>query len=167
MNTAEKILKEDTKAQSRRHGFTKERGFYNSATIGKSPGEIFAFCQDEQNVEKILEDFPMKINNFLDLTLISAIKNGPNHYEIFWKNKPESKVKATLSFSLKKTSLSRGTLLTAEAIFENFHVKGEEPSNLMNIFLKRLKALLETGEIPTTKGQPSGREQLEHKPTLH
>ena len=34
---------------------------------------------------------------------------------------------------------------------------GEEPSLQVRDDLRRFKALLETGEIPTTKGQPSGR----------
>jgi uncharacterized membrane protein len=37
---------------------------------------------------------------------------------------------------------------------------GEEPSLQVADDLKRLKMLLETGEIITVKGQPSGRELL-------
>lgn len=36
---------------------------------------------------------------------------------------------------------------------------GEDPDSLAKINLRRLKALLETGEIPTIEGQPSGREE--------
>ena len=35
---------------------------------------------------------------------------------------------------------------------------GEEPSQQLKEDLRRFKQILETGEIPTTKGQPSGRE---------
>src|SRR5205085_4024263 len=34
---------------------------------------------------------------------------------------------------------------------------GEEPNQTIREDLRRLKRLLETGEIPTTEGQPSGR----------
>ena len=34
---------------------------------------------------------------------------------------------------------------------------GEEPSLQVRDDLRRFKALLETGEVPTTQGQPSGR----------
>jgi hypothetical protein len=36
---------------------------------------------------------------------------------------------------------------------------GEDPDTLTITNLKRLKAFLETGEIPTTKGQTSGRKE--------
>jgi uncharacterized membrane protein len=36
---------------------------------------------------------------------------------------------------------------------------GEEPSQQVREDLRRFKALLETGEIPTTEGQTSGRER--------
>jgi uncharacterized membrane protein len=37
-------------------------------------------------------------------------------------------------------------------------LNGEDPDSLILLNLRRLKALLETGEIPTIEGQPSGRE---------
>jgi uncharacterized membrane protein len=37
--------------------------------------------------------------------------------------------------------------------------RGEDPDSLTITNLKRLKALMETGEIPTTEGQPSGRDE--------
>ena len=39
-------------------------------------------------------------------------------------------------------------------------MRGEDPDSLAIINLKRLKAFLETGEIATIEGQPSGREEL-------
>jgi uncharacterized membrane protein len=37
---------------------------------------------------------------------------------------------------------------------------GEEPSQQVKMDLRRFKQLIETGEIPTTKGQPSGKRSL-------
>ena len=36
---------------------------------------------------------------------------------------------------------------------------GEEPEMQIRDDLRRFKCLVETGEIPTTEGQPSGREE--------
>jgi uncharacterized membrane protein len=43
---------------------------------------------------------------------------------------------------------------------------GNDPDTVVQVQMKRLKAFLETGEIPTTVGQPSGREE-ETKHTVH
>jgi uncharacterized membrane protein len=37
--------------------------------------------------------------------------------------------------------------------------QGEDPDTQAAVNLRRLKALLETGEIATTEGQPNGREE--------
>lgn len=39
------------------------------------------------------------------------------------------------------------------------HLTGENPDSLAQINLHRLKAYMETGEIPTTEGQSSGRDE--------
>lgn len=44
---------------------------------------------------------------------------------------------------------------------------GNDPDTVMQVQLKRLKAFLETGEIPTTVGQPSGREEEQPGRTVH
>ncbi|HLG99754.1 MAG TPA: SRPBCC family protein [Bryobacteraceae bacterium] len=44
-------------------------------------------------------------------------------------------------------------------------VFGEEPSMQVKQDLRKFKQMLETGEIPTTKGQPSGREALQTSTT--
>lgn len=31
----------------------KEHGYFGSASVTKSPAEIFAFCQDEQNIPAV------------------------------------------------------------------------------------------------------------------
>lgn len=60
----------------------------------------------------------------------------------------------------------RGTLVTANLIFQPpagrvgravAQIMGKAPHFLMRQDLRRFKALVETGEIPTTEGQPHGR----------
>ena len=156
MNTAE-IKTTSTSPMPR---LDKEHGFYNSTTIAQPSEDIFIFCQNSQNVEKVLTDLPMDIENFFDLTLISAERTNETEFEIKWQNKPESKVQGTLTFILQKAPANRGTILSAIAVFKDLHWKDEEPSTLMNVFIKRMKALIETGVLATTKGQPSGREEI-------
>ncbi len=163
MNTAERVLK-SPKTPSKFSDLDKEEGFYNSSTIKKSPLKIFTFCQEASNLDKILADLPLGLERFFNLELVSAVENGLHDFEIKWQNKPDSAFQASLTFRLEPALLNRGTLVFAEAVFLNLPRKDEEPSTLVGIFLRRMKALLETGEIPTTKGQPSGREELN---TLH
>jgi hypothetical protein len=39
-------------------------------------------------------------------------------------------------------------------------LKNDDPGESLSTALRQFKARLETGEVPTTKGQPSGREAL-------
>lgn len=142
----------------------KDHGFFHSATIALDPEKVFELCQNSENVKKVLSDLPLEMDNLLDLDMISATKQKANEYKIEWSNKANSKLKGNVIFLLKEAPVERGTYLSAEASFEKFNFKDERPSFLMHVFLKRFKALIETGEIPTTKGQPSGREELK---TLH
>jgi hypothetical protein len=162
MNTIEKDFVE-AQNTSRMPILDKEHGFYNSTTINLTPQEVFSFWQDEENVEKVLMDLPKGIENFLDLSLISAENTDDDEFEIHWENKTEAKIQGTLSFILRKAPADRGTILSAVAIFDKFNWNDEGPSTLMNIFLRRMKALSETGVLATTKGQPSGREELTEK----
>lgn len=165
MNTTEKSTQEKTVVPIP----DKHTGFYNSTTITKSPAEIYEFCLNEQNVEKALKDLPLGLENFLDLNLISSESTGNDQFEIRWENKPNSIVKGTLTFQLKNAPANRGTVIYATAAFNELQLKDQEPSDLVHYFLKRMKCLVETGEIPTTKGQPSGRDELSpsEDKTLH
>lgn len=138
----------------------KEHGYYNSVSIALDPSEVFAFCQDISNVKKTLTDLPMNVENFLDLSLTSAEQIGEDQFKIVMQNNPNSNAAGDIVFLLTRAPAGRGTYLTAEAIFEKISWHDEGPSTLMRSFLKRLQMLVETGEIATTKGQPSGREEL-------
>lgn len=161
MNTQQEI---SSKKVSTGPLLEKDHGYFNSQMIALPPDKVFEFCQDSENVKKVLTDIPVDLDNFLDLQLVSATETETDQYKILWENKKQSKLTGKVSFLLKKAPLDRGTYLSAEATFANFSFKEEGPSSLMNVFLKRFKSLLETGEIATTKGQPSGREELK---TLH
>jgi hypothetical protein len=142
----------------------KEHGHYACATILAAPEEIYHFCQYESHINQVLDDLPGDVENFLKLKLTSNKQINLDQYKILWENRPEAKLAGSVSFLIKKAPAQRGSFLTVEANFEKLNFKEDSPSTLMNLFIKRFKALIETGEIPTIKGQPSGREELR---TLH
>lgn len=145
----------------------KEHGYFGSASVTIEPSEVYEFCQNQSHVEKVLTNLPRGVKNFLELKLIGSEQIGPDEYRLEWENAKKFS-KGKLIFILKGSPLRKGTILTAEAIFKNIKFRDDGPSTLMNIFLKRMKALIETGVLATITGQPSGREELhERKETLH
>lgn len=167
MNTVERQPRVKT-SPSRALMPDREHGYYNSTTVALDADAIYNFCQDSENLEKVLGDLPLGIENFLKLKLVKSQRTPNGDFELEWKNQKDSKFQGTLTFLLKKAPANRGTIISAIAEFEKIHWRDEEPSTLMNIFLHRMKCLMETGVLPTTKGQPSGREEIssENK-TIH
>jgi hypothetical protein len=168
MNQTEKIESEQ-KLVSQGPLVDKEKGYFNSATINLAPEKVFKFCQNEDNLKHVLTNLPMNIENFLDLELQSAQQAAPGSYKIVWQNKPHSKFSGNIHFFLKKAPVKRGTLVNLQAGFDKIDLSDDEPSTLINMFLKRMKSLIETGEIATTLGQPTGKEEISSSKnkTLH
>lgn len=163
------MLESEQRSQTSKHSsrilpVVPEEGLFASMLINVDPEVVFTICQEEMSLEKVLEGLPYKADQILDLRLAEANRNKDGQYEICLKNKPESKLSGELKLLIAEAYNGRGTLLTAEAGLDLWKPKSDSPSILLNAFLKRLKALIETGEIATTKGQPSGREELK---TLH
>jgi uncharacterized membrane protein len=84
---------------------------------------------------------------------------------ISWRSLPGSDLTVEGSVEFRPAPGNRGTLLTATMRFRPptgaiGHVVakllGKDPNFLITQDLRRLKALIETGEIPTTEGQPHG-----------
>lgn len=140
----------------------REHGYFASASVTNSPEQVVAICRNHEPLERVLADLPEGIQNFLDLNLINVEELGDESYRVAWENSPKSKVTGTLIFLIKPAPLRGGSIITAEANFEKIKFKQDGPSTLMNLFLKRMKAIMETGVIATTKGQPSGREEIKH-----
>lgn len=142
----------------------KETGYYHSTNILKSPQFVFDFLQNPDNIHKSLQNLPQDIENYLDLVLMNATATDADEYEISWRNAENSHVKGSINFHCQRASQNRGTILLAQAEFSNFSKDDDDPSELIRFFLKRLKALMETGVIATTLGQPNGQQELK---TLH
>lgn len=87
-----------------------------------------------------------------------------NQY-ISWRSLEGSDVDVEGSVEFRQAPAQRGTLVTATMRFQSprgniatalAKMVGKDPNFLMQQDLRRFKALVETGEIPTTEAQPHG-----------
>ncbi len=85
---------------------------------------------------------------------------------ISWHSMPDSPITMEGSVRFTTSPANRGTVLTSVTRFDHpasdlartfAKLLGKDPSFLMQQDLRRFKALIETGEIPTTEGQSHGR----------
>ncbi len=152
-----------------------------SITIGVSPNELYKFWRNFQNLPQFMED--LESVSSLDGNRSHWVAKGPggvkvewdaeiyNEREgefIAWRSLPESDVTNAGSVHFEEAPGGRGTYLKvvlnynppggkAAQLFAKLF--GKEPGQLVESNLRRLKQLLEAGEIPTTEGQPSGRNE--------
>lgn len=165
MDQTQKISIQDTYKGPR---LDRDHGYFTSATIALPTERVFAACQEQTVIQNVLTDLPEDVENFLDLSLESAERTGESEYRVAWQNASRAKFSGNLTFLLSEAPANRGTILSAEATFSDFDFTEEGPSTLMNLFVRRMKSFIECGEIATTKGQPSGREEItESQDSLH
>jgi uncharacterized membrane protein len=150
----------------------------SSVIIDAPTTEIFRFWRNFEN----LPTFMRHLENVTDLgngrsewiaigpmgtrvRWTAEIVNEREGEFIAWRSLPDSEVSVDGFVSFSKATGHRGTLVEAMVSFRPpagaagriaAKLMGKEPSFMMRNDLRRLKALLETGEIPTTEGQPHG-----------
>jgi uncharacterized membrane protein len=92
------------------------------------------------------------------------VAERPNEL-LAWHSLEGSDLLVDGSVEFRSAPANRGTLITATIIYEPpvgpigravAKIFGKDPGFLMRQDLRRLKALIETGEIPTTEGQTHG-----------
>lgn len=102
------------------------------------------------------------------------VDDQPNEL-IGWRTLPESEVVHEGRVTFEPTIGGRGTIVRVDLRYrppagkvgvQLARLFGEEPSVQISDDLRRLKQLLETGEVATTLGQPSGRRSLIGRTTL-
>jgi hypothetical protein len=133
------------------------RGLYHSNTINKSPDEVYEFAKSWDNLKNLFEDLPEELENFLDLKLSSAESVASDSYRVVFTNNPDAKIQGILTLEIFPGPAAKGAVITALGKFGHYSSKNEGPSDLINIFLKRVKAMIETKVLATTKGQPNGK----------
>jgi uncharacterized membrane protein len=84
---------------------------------------------------------------------------------IAWRSLPDSEIYVDGIVKFRNAPANRGTLITVVVIYQPpagaignalSKLLGKDPSFMMRQDLRRLKALIETGEIPTIEGQSHG-----------
>ena len=155
-----------------------------STLIGKSPSELYHFWKNFENLPQFMRHLESvevrdeKISHWKakaplgrtvewDAELTSDVENQ----RIGWKSLEGSDIVNSGVVEFRPTA-DRGTHVRVTLIYEAPGGKlgelvaklfGEEPSLQVADDLHRFKQLMETGRIPTTEGQPSGRESVSAK----
>jgi uncharacterized membrane protein len=84
---------------------------------------------------------------------------------IAWRSLPDSEIYVDGIVKFRKAPADRGTIVTVVVVYQPpagamgaalAKLLGKDPSFMMRQDLRRLKALIEAGEIPTTEGQSHG-----------
>ena len=150
-----------------------------TVTINRSAGEIYDFLQQPANHLKFSEGVE-SVSKSDDGTWHWAIKGPlgstwkfdskrineePGHL-IAWKSLPGGDIDNAGSYRLVPAFGGSGTEVTLEVNYEMpagavglaaSKILGHDPNARVREDLRRLKNLLEAGEIPTVEGQTSGR----------
>ena len=150
-----------------------------SVTINSTPKELFRFWRDYENLPRFMEDLESVTE--LDETRSHWVAKGPGGKNVEWDaeiyNEKENELIAWRSLPGADIT-NAGSVHFQEAPGHGTYVKvvlnynppggkaaalfakliGKEPGQLVEHNLRRLKQLIETGEISTTDGQTSGRE---------
>jgi uncharacterized membrane protein len=150
-----------------------------SVTINATAKELYRFWRDYENLPRFLENLESVTE--LDETRSHWVANGPGGKKVEWDaeiyNDKENEMIAWRSLPGSDIT-NAGSVHFEEAPGHGTYVKvvlnynppggkaaalfarlfGKEPGQLVEHNLRRLKQVAETGEIPTTEGQTSGRE---------
>lgn len=120
-------------------------------TIRLAAEEIFRYLTDVDHYPRFLdEEGPFEITNgAADLVVWRAGEDGFG------------------AFALRPAAGGRGTIVTFKMQMVGewsgtvARMVGRDADTRAAVALRKLKAYLETGEVPTTEGQSSGREELQ------
>jgi uncharacterized membrane protein len=150
-----------------------------SVTINRSPQELYAFWRNFENLPGFMKHlhsvkvFDEKhshwvasapMNNTVEWN--AEITDEQEDKHIAWRSTGETSVPNTGSVQFTPAPEGRGTQVLVQIRYEPqagllgkayLSLFGEEPSQQIAEDLRRFKALMETGEIATTTGQPKGR----------
>jgi uncharacterized membrane protein len=160
-----------------------QRGIHvkESITIDKPIEEMYAFWRALENLPKFMQH--LKSVRVLDdrrsrwiakaparmrVEWDAEINNEVPNQVIGWRSLPGADVVSAGSVNFDDAGPDRGTRVTVHLQYDPpggrlgswfATLFGEEPSQQIREDLRRLKRLLETGDVLTTDGQPSGRKR--------
>jgi uncharacterized membrane protein len=149
----------------------------SSVLVNCSVNQAYEFWRNFQNLPKFmtrLDDVKVSGDGRLTWTVVSGgsrlswdtyIVNDRENERIDWSSVPGSPVTVEGSVEFRTAPANRGTVveLSTRFVAPGMSVRrmlgqflGKFPSFLMRNDLRRFKALMETGEIPTIEGQSHG-----------
>jgi len=152
----------------------------HAITIGVPPEEVYAFFRDVENLSLFMKDieavtatssteshWKARLKVGLSAEWDARITVDRPGEMIAWQSAEGSEVETSGSIAFYPAPQDMGTVVTLQMDYKipggKFaeiitKLSGEDPDTLALTNLKRLKAYLEVGEIATTEGQSSGRE---------
>ena len=151
----------------------------HSLTVNRPASDLYAYWRDVENSPRYMTNIQavQKIDDKKSHWISSGpfgktfswdseiITDQPDRL-IAWKSLPGADVENAGSVHFEPATGGRGTVVTLEVNFEPpagivgltvAKLLGESPSRHTLENLRQFKQLMETGEIATTEGQPSGR----------
>ena len=164
-------------AGTRTNGATKPVTTYTSVVLNTTPEEAYRFWRDFESMPLFMPhlDSVTKIGDrayrFIARSPIGGqlrwdaeIVADRQNESISWRSLPGSDVEVNGSVEIRRASGDRGTLLIARinytpaqgGIASAARFLNKSANFVLRQDLRRAKALIETGEIPTTEGQTHG-----------
>lgn len=162
-----------------------------SLTINKkSPPEVYAILRNLENLPSFFEHLErVQIINpnqadwyFNEAGIAEAVRvpmqlqDDEAAFTLIWKTETSAGFDYLVGIFLENASAGRGTMVRMLVAYDN--MMGEVAGKIERLFgkdamlnskknLYRLKAFVETGHVPTTQGQPSGRDEHESDQLKH
>ena len=159
-----------------------------TVTINSTPDELYHFWKNLENLPLFMEHLESvsevsdrashwvaKAPAGTSVEWDAEIVDDQPDRSIGWRTLPDSQVTHEGMVSFEPASGGRGTIVRVEMLYVPPAGKvgvwiarmfGEEPALQVADDLRRLKQLLETGEVATTLGQPSGKRSVFGRTTL-
>jgi uncharacterized membrane protein len=165
-----------------------EIGVSEVVAINETPQTLYAFWSNLENLPMFMSH--LKAVSKTDERLSHWVAKGPagttiewdseivddqQDVRIGWRTLPESEIRHEGIVTFEPAPGGRGTIVHVEMIYwppagkvgaHLARLLGEEPSAQINRDLRKLKQLIEAGEVATTLGQPSGKRSLIGRATL-
>lgn len=150
---------------------TKSR---HAITINRPPVEVVSLLTESPDIIYTLAGAEMRLDEHA-AGMIFDLKVQMEEDGISFESNDDAEIKVSGKIQIAQGPDIESTVLTVSADYSLPGGKlqewlkmfaGHDPDTVILVQMKRLKALIETGEIPTTVGQPSGREHESSK-TIH
>lgn len=150
-----------------------------AVTINKSPEELYTYWHNLENLPRIMSHLRSvaKISDLQSHWIADApagmtvewdaeITDDRTNEFISWRSLPDSQIENEGSVRFVEAPGGQGTEVHVKLVYNPpagslgaaiAKLFGEEPAQQVTDDLRRFKRMMETGQIPTTEGQPAGK----------